>query len=294
MNCCLSERCSKWSDGMNDGNFRIPVNHLATVSLSALISVCLLFLAGLPAQAWVFCPEKSLFAESPDRGSGTVVVLDPDQWSRREILDMRSRGLVPIARLDIAHRERRRTFASLIDEKWLVIPKHSPAPDPAPVRFYLDAWQRLLLTRVDQLLHLGFSGLLLEGTSAATEITDHPTIGREMQTWAGTITRHVRSLGIGSGTIFLRHEGGTIPEPDCCDSPDGIVVSWLWYPPRGRNLHPWERAVPLKRLSSWISRGRRVLTLDHPRTLQDRRRVAEEARAAGFDPGFAIPQGEPR
>ena len=266
----------------------------STSSHMKLVLFVVFLFHALQLGAWVYAPDRENLPPLKDLASGTFIVLDPDQWSTSEVLSLRKQGLLPIARLNIAHRERGRTFSHLIDEKWLVVPKFSPPPDPTPVRFYLAAWQKLLLSRVDQIAHLGFAGLFLEGSAAAVTITDHPTIEREMQTWVAGISRHFKGLGIGPGHVFLKHEAGPLPSPGLFKMIDGIMVSELWYNIGGRNRHPWDRVEPLKRLAAWTSLGKNVLTLEFPRTPLDRNRVADEARSAGFDPAFAAPKGEHR
>ena len=262
-------------------------------SALSLLTILVCFITS-PLSAWVFAPERPSFQGISDLASGTFLVLDPDQWSRQEILSMRKQGVIPIARLDIAHREQGKTLALLIDEKWLVLPKYSTPPDPAPARFYLTAWQRLLLGRVDQIMHTGFAGLAIEGSSAAEAITDHPAIQREMQNWVGKVARQVKSLGMAPGYVFLTHEAGVIPLPDSADNLDGIIVPGIWYSPTGRNRHPWERSEPLKRLSSWVAQGKKVLTRDFPPSSRELQRVADEARSAGFDACLDHPKGEHR
>ncbi|MFZ2959749.1 MAG: hypothetical protein WA705_22950 [Candidatus Ozemobacteraceae bacterium] len=276
----------------HDNNNSSPISPCGKLIFSGLaLAWFMSFFIGGAAFAWVpllqrsadqkaFIPQHGRAASSPQR-----VLLDPDDWSNAEITAMKKAGCEPMGWFNIAARESGRTISEQIEQKWLVLPKLGPKPEPAPGRFYLEAWQRLHLTRLDEIGHKGFSSVVLAGIETVERITNQPTIQTEMTRWIQHVAAHFKGLGLSTRRLYLYFPEG-YPLPKTLPTGiDGVIVEGYWYNGSGRNMHPWAREEFLK---TCCIRKVAVLTLDNVPGEEEADRVRAESGAQGFDAGFGI------
>jgi len=240
-----------------------------------------------PLFAWEPFLQRFGTHEAP-RPRGGLLLVDADDWTREELVALARDGRRPTAWLNVGKRETGRSFSLAFDTKLLVVPKKGRPPEPAPVRFYQEAWKNLARARVRELAQKGCSGLCLSGLETAREITDHPHLEREMENFVGDLATEFRRFAPPRGQVLIHVPTGH-PIPDGVrDHVDGIIIEGLWYRPKAGRVHPWERAGALRRLQAWREAGKEVFTLDFPCQPRREHAVTDETLGLGFDPAFAV------
>ncbi|MBF0503234.1 MAG: hypothetical protein HQM09_24140 [Candidatus Riflebacteria bacterium] len=222
------------------------------------------------------------------RGLGSEarrLLLDPDDWSNAEIMRFTKAGYEVAAWFNIAARESGRTLSEQIDQKWLVLPKKGAMPEPAPGRFYLEAWQRVHLARLDEIAHKGFSSVVLGGIDTALRITNHPAIELEMITWIKRVASHFKGLGFSTRRVYIYLPDNYPLSRKLPALVDGVLAEGLWYGPHHLGRHPWEREAFIKAAADWKTT---VMTLDDVPGEEAADRVRAESHMLGFDAGFGM------
>ena len=222
----------------------------------------------------------------PSFASGAVL-LDPDDWTRQELLQLVRVGCPPIAWLDISRIEEGRSFTATLDRKALLAEKtKKPQPNPV-VRFYLQPWQSLLRERIREIAQKGFAGLFLVGADRHLTVSDNPVARREMIRLLGEMAKQFKNLN--PQGLVIMHEGlDLLSAPDFSADIGGIAIEGVWIDRTGRHTRPWIRQPIMATLERERQRQRRIFTIDFPDSLHQRETIIKEAKAAGFDAGFSL------
>ncbi len=255
-------------------------------SMFSLFRVCLALCLLLFTQSSLYGFEIHLGPWNDrllDLSSGTLLLVDPDDVSTKQLQQLHSRGVRPLAWLNLGYREPGRSFTAHVEDRSLSLSGKKPRQSRYPVRFFSALWKRLLQQRIQEITNLGFRGLFLTGLQAATQITDHPIAVEEMM----NLCRWIRHLHVG----LVDHPFLVIDMPLNFRVPatslsftDYICLQGIWYTSPRRSIRPWERQPHLDR---WFRQQQiPLLTIDNaPAAKQPDLRA--EVAALGADAGFA-------
>lgn len=236
------------------------------------------------AKAWELYLNR--LGEGRPRVASAVMGLDPDDWTRTELLDLRSRGGFPIAWLNVGRIEEGRSFTSTLERKGFVAnPKKEKMLNP-PVRFYLASWRNLLRERIREVAQKGFLGLLLTGSDVHAIVSDNPVSFQEMEGLLKFLAAEFKRQ-IPTGQVFL-YQGTEFWEGPLSGLMNGFVVDGLWAGETGKWRKPWDREPVLRKLQAFRQGGAKILTIDSPKTEARKTRILAEAVALGFEPEIHV------
>ncbi len=243
-----------------------------------LLAIALL---GLPVEAWQFYSGR----DSARLQSG-YVVLEPDSWSRSDLLEMRDRGVVPLAWLNFGQIEEQRTVPIDVKAKdYAVSGRYLPEGKKLAV-FYSQSFRDLLKVRLREYFLKGFSGVVFAKVGMYSELSNSPINRSEMWRLIEDMARESRRLN--SVSLVLLHDA-----LEFCNEIkhnrliSGVVEEGLYFGRQGRQIRRWNREKRLNRLLSLKSDGKLILLAEDARTDERRRSVTEESSRHSFDHGFA-------
>jgi len=254
------------------GNLKI---HYLTSILLAFIFCC------LPAYAWQFYNGSDSAELLPGH-----VVLEPGNWGRNDLMEMRRRGIVPLAWLNFSQIEDHRLVPLDIKDKDYVITRHYLPEGKKLAVFYSQSFRELLKVRLREYLLKGFAGAVFAKVGSYDVLSNSPINRSEMWRLVEDMARESRRLN-SSAMIILHDALGFYDEIRQNQLISGVVEEGLYFGRQGRQVRRWNSEEKLKQLVS-LSAGKRLIFLaEDARTDERRRFVAEESGRHGFDHGFA-------
>ena len=252
----------------------MKINRL-TIILLAFIFFC------LPADAWQFYNGS----DSADLLPG-YVVLEPDNWGRNDLKEMRRCGIVPLAWLNFSQIEDQRLVPIDIKAKdYIIAGRYLPEGKKLAV-FYSQSFRDLLKVRLREYLLKGFAGVVFAKVGSYDVLSNSPINRSEMWRLVEDMARESRRLN-SSALIVLHDALGFYDEIRQNQLISGVVEEGMYFGRRGRQVHRWNREKKLKQLVSLQSDNKLILFAEDARTDERRRFVADESGRHGFDHGFA-------
>ena len=166
--------------------------------------------------ATTFLPVLSAVADLDGLAENTVVILDPDPYSRDDMARLRREGVLSLGYLNIGEAETFRSFYDAIDPAWIL------GDNPAWAGHqYIDAreegWQSLI---VDRVVSKEFDGLFLDMADVAAP-------GVHPETRAG-IESLIRRLRAAYPTHLLVMNRGLFLLEDVEAAIDGLAVEGVF------------------------------------------------------------------
>lgn len=257
-------------------------SHLcASKSLHGFVFLILAFvLSGLPADAWQFYNGS----DSADLVPGCVV-LEPDNWGRNDLKEMRAQGIVPLAWLNFSQIEDQRLVPiDIKDKDYIITARYLPEGKKLAV-FYSQSFRDLLKVRLREYLLKGFAGVVFAKVGSYDVLSNSPINRSEMWRLVEDMARESRRLN-SSAMIILHDALGFYDEIRQNQLISGVVEEGLYFGRQGRQVRRWNRETKLKQLLSLQSDKKLILLAEDARTDGRRRFVAAESGRHGFDHGF--------
>ncbi|MBI5930814.1 MAG: endo alpha-1,4 polygalactosaminidase [Chloroflexi bacterium] len=139
------------------------------------------------------------------------------------------------------------------------------------VNYWDPTWQEIILTGpdayIDQIIDLGFDGVLLDRVDAATYFREqgHATAYQEMADFVMAIASHARERSPNFGVFTINGEDIGLQFPDYLEAVTGILVEDLYYGyPRDHAASPPEWTAEREAmLDQWVAAHKIVLTVDY-------------------------------
>jgi len=237
----------------------------------------------LPAQVLVFiifCPAAMAWqfytGHNISEINSGLVILEPDNWSRKDLMTLKSQGRKTFAWLNLTQIEENRIVPFDIREKdYILSGKYRPENKRVAV-FYHQSFRRLVLGRLREYLLKGFSGVVLTKTGAYNQISNSPINRSEM--WKLITFLAEDALKIIPEAEVIIHDGESFwSEIQKSSLISGVLVEGVFYGPRGRQIKPWEREKKLNSIKRLLESGKRVFIAEDARTEKRQKHVRNEA-----------------
>ncbi|PKL49711.1 MAG: hypothetical protein CVV42_05080 [Candidatus Riflebacteria bacterium HGW-Riflebacteria-2] len=245
-----------------------------TIILLAFIFFC------LPADAWQFYNGSDTAGLIPG-----YVVLEPANWSRSDLMEMRSRDIVPLAWLNFSQIEDDRLVSIDIKAKDYVIEgRYLPEGKKLAV-FYSQSFRELLKVRLREYLLKGFSGVVFAKVGMYTALSNSPINRSEMWRLIEDMSQEARRFN--SSALILLHDATEFYDEIRQNKLiSGVVEEGLYFGCQGRQVRPWNREKVLRQMQTLRSEERLILLAEDARTDERRKFVADECGRHRFDQGF--------
>lgn len=254
-------------------------NKLKKLCLKILI-LALVF-SGLPAGAWQFYNGSDSAELLPGH-----VVLEPDNWGRNDLVEMRRRSVVPLAWLNFSQIEDHRLVPlDIKDKDYVISSRYLPEGKNLAV-FYSQSFRDLLKARLREYLLKGFSGVVFAKVGSYDVLSNSPINRSEMWRLIEDMARESRRLN--SSAIIILHDALAFHDEIRQNQLIlGVVEEGLYFGRQGRQVRRWNREAKLKQLVSLQSAKKLIFLAENARTHARRRFVADESGRHLFDHGFA-------
>ena len=239
--------------------------------------VCFIFLySSLAVFGWEFVATGEKVATS----SG-IVVLDPDSYSRRQLQEIKSKGLKPVAWLNVCEVEDWRILPFEARAKDYVLNRKISPQNLSFAQFYSSTFAKILESRVREYIQKGFEGILFARADYFKLVSNNPLNKRMM--WQLILKLTEQALSYKSDPLLLLEGEAFIEETIINNNIDGIITSGLFNDKNGRHIHPWQRKKRLNKLKSLLENDCLLLTVETSRTAPQKLFVKEKCNEIGID-----------
>gem|GEM_PF-2102579 len=254
----------------------------SNLKISCLAIILLTFIFScLPADAWQFYNGSDSTELLPG-----YVVLEPDNWGRNDLLEMRRRGVVPLAWLNFSQIEDRRLVPIDIKAKdYVIAGRYLPEGKKLAV-FYSQSFRDLLKIRLREYLLKGFAGVVFAKVGRYDALSNSPINRSEMWRLVEDMVRESRRIN-SSALIVLHDALDFYEEIRQSRLISGVVEEGLYFWRHGRQVRRWNREKKLKQLVALQSEKKLIFLAEDARTDTRRSFVAAESDRHSFDHGFA-------
>lgn len=229
--------------------------------------------------------DSSLVAVDCIPGTGNqntrIFLIDPDEFSRNEILKFRESGAIVAAWLNLGRIEPSRTFSVASNEKLKVKYYGYREGNPVAVRFYSSEWHECLEHRLTELFHKGCNGLLFTGTDAHKEVSDHPMMRSEMLKLITRCSERFKKL-VSDAYIILHNDCDPAFDLSLAGIPDCMAIESIWLDNNGRQKPKWLVDRRLAQLKKLQSKGMKVIAFENAKSKKIFENLAAKAREIGI------------
>ena len=234
-----------------------------------------------PVSAWQFYAGSDIAKLEPG-----YVLIEPDNWSRKDLETMRQRGITPLAWLNVAQIEESRVVGVDISSKDYVVSRRYLREDKKIAVFYSQSFRELLRSRLREYLLKGFAGVVLAKAGYYEELSNSPINRSEMLRLLEDTARDARRLN--SHALVIVHDASSFyPEIGQNKEISGVLEEGLYYGRQGRQVRSWDSDKRLADLLKLKQGGKLVMLAEDARSDTRRQYTAEECHKHGFDHGFA-------
>lgn len=239
--------------------------------------------------SWVY-QLQSIDLETLRASSSSVVVIDPSLggqgdkagfWSKEDIESLRESGKIVLAYLSVGEAE---TYRDYWREDWLQTPPDfivrpnitDGYPDNFLVKYWDERWKELVISRLHQVMDLGFDGVYLDKVDAFDDwltVENHPKaqfLEDEMASLILTIEEEGNRLQVSSERkfqLFLQNAWKLWSRSDIAAKIDGVGIeefSLGWEGKDGRATPEEVKSEIEKALEGSKDRDWVVLIVDYP------------------------------
>ncbi len=249
-------------------------------NISGVIILLCLMSVSASLGAWQFYTGSDL-----QKIESKTVLLEPDNWSRKDLWDMQQKGHITLAWLNLTQIEEQRLVPIDIRARdYMLSGKYRPEGKKIAV-FYSLAFRQLLKNRLREYLLKGFSGVVLAKVSLFREISNSPINRSEMWRLIEELASEARRIK--PDALVIIHDGEEyISEVSSGDAVSGLLVEGLFYGIQGRQVRPWDRAPRLAALKKLQADGKMILLAEDARNDDRKKKATVEASQSGFQAAF--------
>ncbi len=248
-----------------------------------LLLVIMMFLAVcMPAKAWQFYNGSDISSIS----SG-FVVLEPDNWSRNDLQQIRNKGSVPLAWLNLSQIEDSRLVPiDIMSKDYAINRRYLPEGKKLAI-FYGQSFKNLVKIRLKEYLLKGFAGVVFAKIGSYSELSNSPINRSEMWRLIEEMSAEARRLN-SSALVILHDSADFAAEIKQGQLISGVLEEGLYFGRNGRQIRAWDSEKRLKLLKELHANKRLILLAEDARTESRRQFSVNESQKHGFDPGFAV------
>lgn len=224
-----------------------------------------------PAMGWQFYTGQNI-----DEISAGIVVLEPDNWSREQLLKLKSQGRRTLAWLNLTQIEEHRVVpVDIRDRDYILSGRYRPENKKIAV-FYHQSFRRLVQTRMREYLLKGFSGIVLAKTGYYNLISNSPVNRSEMWKLMTFLAEDAAKINP-AAEIIVHNSEDFWPEIIATPSISGVLAEGLFFSQQGRQVRPWQRQKRLDTIKELLEAGKRVMIAEDARNEKRRQQVKTEA-----------------
>lgn len=258
------------------------MNTNASRSERLLIAIMMFLALCVPVKAWQYYNGSDINDISPG-----FVVLEPDNWSRNDLQQMRDQGVVPLAWLNLSQIEASRLVPlDVLSKDYAIDRRYLPEGKKLAI-FYGRSFRELVKIRLREYLLKGFVGVVFAKVGSYTELSNSPINRSEMWRLIEDMSAEARRLN-SSAFIILHDAADFADEIRQNKLISGVLEEGLFFGRNGRQVRAWDREKRLKLLEELQADKRLILLAEDARTDSRRQFSLNESRKYGFDPGFAV------
>jgi len=250
----------------------LNIRFLKVYRVSLFMALLLAFSANSsPALAWQFYTGENI-----SEINAGIVVLEPDNWSRDQLLQLKAQGRRTLAWLNLTQIEEHRIVpVDIRDRDYILSGRYRPENMKIAV-FYHQSFRRLVQTRMREYLLKGFSGIVLAKTGYYNLISNSPINRSEM--WRLITFLADDAIKINPAAEIIIHNSEDFwPEIKTTPAISGVLAEGLFFSPQGRQVRLWQRQKRLDTLKDLLEAGKRVMIAEDARTEKRRQQVKTEA-----------------
>ena len=252
---------------------------MKTICFLALLIAFTCF--SLPVFAWQFYAGSDIAMLAPG-----YVLLEPDNWSRKDLETMGQHGITALAWLNVCQVEESRVVGLDIKSKDYTISRRYLRENKKLAVFYSQSFRDLLRLRLREYLLKGFAGVVFTKAGYFNELSNSPINRSEMLRLLEDMAREARSVS--STALVLVHEASSFyTEIGQNSDIAGVVEEGLYFGRQGRQLRSWDREKRLNALLKLKESGKLIMLAEDARSDARRQYAGDECRKHGFDHGFA-------
>lgn len=244
--------------------------------------LCFCALSALQAQPFTIYPGLL-----PARVSEGYVLLDPDNWSKKQLFELKEKGVVSLAWLNLSDIEPKRIVPINIKKRDYVFPRDKTNSGNPLAIFYSTYYRKMLADRLREYLLKGFDGVVLARAHNYDEISDHPINRKEM--WSLIMLLAFEAQKINPNSLIIVHDNGRFVEK-ISNHPfiAGSLVEGLFNEYKGRHIYPWEREKRLKILEPLLTNKKLIFTVETSDTEERKNQVLTESKTLNLFPAFSM------
>jgi endo-alpha-1,4-polygalactosaminidase (GH114 family) len=246
------------------------------VKKSILFVLFLLLFSNVSVFGWQFVSAGEEITVS----SG-IVVLDPDCYSRTELQELVSRGITPIAWLNVGEIEEWRILPFEVRAKDYVLNQKKSPQSLAFARFYSPSFADILSSRVREYMLKGFTGILFARADYFKLVSNNPLNKRMM--WQLILKLIDQASSYRNDPLLLLEGEAFIEEAVINDKIKGVITSGLFNDKKGKHIHPWQRKKRLKELKPLLENDCLLLTVESSKAEQQKLFVKKSCNKLGID-----------
>lgn len=223
------------------------------------------------AMGWQFYTGQNI-----DEISAGIVVLEPDNWSREQLLKLKSQGRRTLAWLNLTQIEEHRIVpVDIRDRDYILSGRYRPENMKIAV-FYHQSFRRLVQTRMREYLLKGFSGIVLAKTGYYNLLSNSPVNRSEMWKLITFLADDAAKINP-TAEIIVHNSEDFWPDVKATPNIGGVLVEGLFFGQQGRQIRPWQRQKRLDTIKELLEAGKRVMIAEDARNEKRRQQVKTEA-----------------
>jgi len=216
-----------------------------------------------------------------------LVIIDPDDtgFTADEVEEVKASGKIVLAYVDIGEAEEWRDYW---EESWRVNPpdwigiENPDWPGCYYVKYWDEEWQSITYDRLRKVVELGYDGVYLDGIDVYEYWEEEGYSGAEelMVSFVINISEYLRELKPGF-LVFPQNALELLRYEDYLEAIDGVGKEDTWFL-HDKRRSPEEVGRDLELLRLAKSRGKIVLVIDYPTSIEKIREFFENALREGF------------
>lgn len=240
-------------------------------------SLLLLLCSLIPCFGWQFSDSTSMDMSSPG-----IVVLDPDNFSRDDLLNLKKAGLKPVAWLNLSEIEDWRIISVDAKEKDYAFSDRFSPEELKLAKFYSTDFWKIAESRVSEYMMKGFSGLVFANVGYYSLVSNSPINRNEMWYLIENLAKKASTLCV--KPLILVHNGlDYIVEIKNSKLVDGLVTQGLFNSFSGRHTYKWQRQEVLENIEPLLKNGKLVLTAEMADKTKQVSFIRETCEKEGLD-----------
>jgi endo-alpha-1,4-polygalactosaminidase (GH114 family) len=239
-------------------------------------AVLLIFsVLALPGFSWQF---REIDTESSDR----LVVLEPDEWSQKQLAELKKQGYKPLAWLNVGEIEDWRLIIHEFKgpEEYAFL-KRKTDNQLMLARFYGTAFRKIAQARVREYIHKGFAGIFFAGAGYYSKVSNSPINRGEMWSLLDRLAQLANSIT--AKPVLIIEGAEFFNEINTDNRFSGVAFSGLFRKKNRKRVFPWQRKSKIEMAKKLIDQNKIVLIAEMTANEQQKGPIRQKCEKLGID-----------